>query len=164
MKKITAILLAAMFALGMTACGSNESSKDTSAAASNQAESSQSTPEYVGTWVNDNYEWSNDSFKNTTYSSVANLNADNTFRMTEIYMGVPAEIGTSKMSTDRTGTYVVNGNTITFTITSTTITGDDNTPHTQTDTVTLNATLNGASMSVDVGTNNVLKSLTMKKN
>ena len=159
MKKTAALLLAAMFALSLTACGGNGSSKTDagSAALSQPAEQPKATaaapateaaPDYLGTWTYDRAA----SSKRFADSGSLVLNADNTFALTS----------SSSASANKTeveaGTYTVSGSSITLTLTHYTetrdgkVTSDEDIPNGD----SLEGTINGNQMVIGTGSNTVV--------
>ena len=158
MKKTAALLLAAMFALSLTACGGNGSSKTDagSAALSQPAEQPQATaaapateaaPDYLGTWTFD----SAASSKGFADSGSLVLNADNTFALT-------SSSSASAKTEVEAGTYTVSGSSITLTLTHYTetrdgkVTSDEDIPNGN----SLDGTISGNQMVLGTGNNTVV--------
>ena len=158
MKKTAALLLAAMFALSLTACGGNGSSKTDagSAALSQPAEQPQATaaapateaaPDYLGTWTFD----SAASSKGFADSGSLVLNADNTFALT-------SSSSASAKTEVEAGTYTVSGSSITLTLTHYTETRDGKVTSDE-DILngdSLEGTINGNQMVLGTGSNTVV--------
>lgn len=158
MKKTAALLLAAMFALSLTACGSNNSKSDSNSAALSQpaeqpkataaAPATEAAPDYLGTWTYDRAA----SSKRFADSGSLVLNADNTFALTS----------SSSASANKTeveaGTYTVSGSSITLTLTHYTetrdgkVTSDEDIPNGD----SLEGTINGNQMVLGTGSNTVV--------
>ena len=158
MKKTAALLLAAMFALSLTACGGNGSSKTDagSAALSQPAEQPKATaaapateaaPDYLGTWTFD----SAASSKGFADSGSLVLNADNTFALT-------SSSSASAKTEVEAGTYTVSGSSITLTLTHYTETRDGKVTSDE-DILngdSLEGTINGNQMVLGTGSNTVV--------
>ena len=158
MKKTAALLLAAMFALSLTACGGNGSSKtDAGSAALSQpseqprataAAPTEAASDYLGTWTYDRAT----SSKRFADSGSLVLNADNTFALTS----------SSSASANKTeveaGTYTVSGSSITLTLTHYTetrdgkVTSDEDIPNGN----SLDGTISGNQMVLGTGNNTVV--------